>query len=151
MADQDRPPIVALEEHFVVPELLDAWRRLPEEQRGSGAGFGDDPLARALKDTGEQRLAAMADQGVDVQAWNDRVAWLTFDFVVCAKDATVLAAIDLEDPSRQTVERAEARQRRSLAAASAGLRVIHWQADALPDTAAIQAALAPGSPLLTTG
>jgi predicted TIM-barrel fold metal-dependent hydrolase len=56
--------IVALEEHFVVPELLDAWTRL------SGAeahGAGDDPLSRRLRDTGEERIAAMDDQGVDVE------------------------------------------------------------------------------------
>lgn len=56
--------IVGLEEHFVVPELLDAWSRL---SGGQVHGAGDDPLSRRLRDTGEERIAAMDDQGVDVQ------------------------------------------------------------------------------------
>lgn len=56
--------IVALEEHFVVPELLDAWRRV---SGGEVHGAGDDPLSRRLREVGEERIAAMDDQGVDVQ------------------------------------------------------------------------------------
>lgn len=59
--------IVGLEEHFVVPELLDAWSSLPDVGRAAVAGFGDDPLAQRLRDVGERRLADMDDQGVDVQ------------------------------------------------------------------------------------
>ncbi len=59
--------IVALEEHFMVPELLDAWSRLPQPQRDHLSGFGDDPISRRLRDVGDERLAAMDDQGVDVQ------------------------------------------------------------------------------------
>ncbi len=56
--------IVGLEEHFVVPELLDAWSRL---SGGQAHGAGDDPISRRLRDTGDERIAAMDDQGVDVQ------------------------------------------------------------------------------------
>lgn len=56
--------IVGLEEHFVVPELVEAWARL---LGGEAHGGGDDPLSRRLRDTGEERIAAMDDQGVDVQ------------------------------------------------------------------------------------
>jgi hypothetical protein len=56
--------ITALEEHFVVPELVAAWTRL---LGGEAHGGGDDPLSRRLRDTGEERIAAMDDQGVDVQ------------------------------------------------------------------------------------
>lgn len=60
--------IVALEEHFVVPELLDAWRHLPREDRDDvSAGLGDDVISQRLRDVGEQRIADMDDQGVDVQ------------------------------------------------------------------------------------
>ena len=59
--------IVALEEHFVVPELLAAWSRIPESQRDPVSGFGDDPLAQRLRDVGDRRVADMDDQGVDVQ------------------------------------------------------------------------------------
>ncbi len=60
--------IVALEEHFVVPELLDAWKRLPQDELDEvSAGFGDDPISRRLREVGEDRIADMDDQGVDVQ------------------------------------------------------------------------------------
>ena len=59
--------IVGLEEHFVVPELLDAWSHLPDLDRAPIAGFGNDPLAQRLRDVGDRRLADMDDQGVDVQ------------------------------------------------------------------------------------
>lgn len=56
--------ITALEEHFVVPELVSAWERLTG---GTAHGGGDDELSRRLRDVGEERIAAMDDQGVDVQ------------------------------------------------------------------------------------
>ena len=56
--------IVALEEHFTVPDLLSAWRDLPEDRRTPTGGEGE--LARRLRDLGEGRIAAMDDQGVDV-------------------------------------------------------------------------------------
>jgi uncharacterized protein len=59
--------IVGLEEHFVLPGLQAAWARLPQLRQTRELGFGDDPLARRLRDVGQQRLADMDDQGVDVQ------------------------------------------------------------------------------------
>jgi hypothetical protein len=55
--------IVGLEEHFVVPELLDAWSTSPGADRAPTAGFGDSPLARRLREVGPQRLRDMDDQG----------------------------------------------------------------------------------------
>ncbi|GGF31845.1 amidohydrolase family protein [Subtercola lobariae] len=65
MADALRR-IVALEEHFVVPELVRAWQALPPG-RMSPSGGSDDPFSRRLLDVGDERIAAMDDQGVDVQ------------------------------------------------------------------------------------
>ena len=59
--------IVALEEHFMVPELLHAWARLPQAQQERLSGCGDDPISRRLRDVGDGRVADMDDQGVDVQ------------------------------------------------------------------------------------
>lgn len=58
--------VIGLEEHFVLPEVLSAWKEAPDED-GDVVGVGDGPLARALCDVGEGRLAAMDDQGLDVQ------------------------------------------------------------------------------------
>ena len=59
--------IIGLEEHLVIPELLAAWSKLPGIHQVPEAGFGDEPLARKLRDVGDRRLASMDDQGVDVQ------------------------------------------------------------------------------------
>ncbi|MCO5997357.1 amidohydrolase family protein [Actinoallomurus rhizosphaericola] len=61
----NRLRIVALEEHVVPPVLLDAWARAGEPQIAA-RGYGDEPLARRLRDVGDLRLADMDDQGVDV-------------------------------------------------------------------------------------
>lgn len=59
--------IVALEEHIALPSLQAAWSRVPGIQLGRSLGFGDSPNARKLRDFGEQRLADMASQGIDMQ------------------------------------------------------------------------------------
>ncbi|WP_241999551.1 hypothetical protein [Streptomyces klenkii] len=56
---------MGLEEHVVLPVLLDAWAKAGVPQIPQ-LGFGDAPVARRLRDVGEQRLADMDDQGVDV-------------------------------------------------------------------------------------
>ncbi|GAA5040220.1 hypothetical protein HNP84_005150 [Thermocatellispora tengchongensis] len=57
--------IVGLEEHVALPVMLDAWARAGVPQTPQ-LGYGDDPVARRLRDVGELRLADMDDQGVDV-------------------------------------------------------------------------------------
>lgn len=61
----DTIKIVALEEHVALPPLLDAWARAGVP-RIPQLGFGDEPFARRLRDFGQERLADMDDQGVDV-------------------------------------------------------------------------------------
>jgi len=60
--------IIALEEHFVIPEVLQAWENLPPEFQDlaqSSASEGD--VGRRLHDLDSERLAQMAEAGVDVQ------------------------------------------------------------------------------------
>jgi predicted TIM-barrel fold metal-dependent hydrolase len=59
--------IVALEEHFVIPEVVRAWQQLPAGRMEPSGGGADDLISRRLLDLGEQRIAAIDDQGVDVQ------------------------------------------------------------------------------------
>ena len=75
-------------------------------------------------------------RGSDAAAWNKRLRHLQYDFVVCTQDATVLAAIELDDPSRRAGGSADWFKER--AAAAAGMRLLRWQAKALPDQAEIQ-------------
>jgi len=79
-------------------------------------------------------------RGFDAAPWSKRLRLLEFDFVVCASEGTVLAAIELDglSGSDSASGRARALQIKAHAAASASVRLLHWQANALPDQAAIQ-------------
>jgi predicted TIM-barrel fold metal-dependent hydrolase len=58
--------IVGLEEHFVTPDLIDAWAAVePHWQDVAMPAHAD--VARRLLDLGDERVAAMDDTGLDVQ------------------------------------------------------------------------------------
>lgn len=59
--------IIGLEEHVVLPEMLEAWSRIPGLPHTPELGFGDEPMALRLRDLDDRRLADMDEQGVDVQ------------------------------------------------------------------------------------
>jgi very-short-patch-repair endonuclease len=81
-------------------------------------------------------------KGFKFNEWNNRINRLSYDFVVCAKDSTVLAAIELDDKSHEAASRVETDRKKEKATSSAGVRLIRWHVKALPDQAAIQAAFA---------
>ena len=59
---------MALEEHLVTPGIAEAWRASPDpDQDGQTEMSTSGTLGERLLDLGEDRLAAMDDQGVDVQ------------------------------------------------------------------------------------
>lgn len=80
-------------------------------------------------------------KGHDYQAWINRVNRMSADFVVCAKDASVLAVIELDDSSHDRPGRQDADARKEKALTAAGIRLIRWRATALPDIATIKSAL----------
>ncbi len=60
--------LVGLEEHFVFPEVLAAWRALdPVLQDFALKPASEGGMARQLADLGDRRLADMAEAGLDVQ------------------------------------------------------------------------------------
>ncbi|MCE2722025.1 MAG: DUF2726 domain-containing protein [Betaproteobacteria bacterium] len=80
-------------------------------------------------------------KGFSANEWNNRINRMSYDFVVCAADATVLAAIELDDSSHEAASRAKADEKKNKASADAGLHLIRWHVKQLPDEAAIQLAL----------
>ena len=80
-------------------------------------------------------------KGSNFNKWNNRINRLSYDFVVCAKDSTVLAAIELDDKSHDSTTRSATDEKKNKATANAGLRLIRWNVKALPDEFAIQAQL----------
>ena len=79
--------------------------------------------------------------GSNFNEWNNRINRLSYDFVVCGKDSTVLAAIELDDKSHESDRRRATDEKKNKATVDAGLRLIRWNVKALPDEAAIQAQL----------
>ena len=60
--------VITLEEHFVTPEIMDVWRRLPRKRQDPSLGLYStgDTLAR-LENLADRRLHDMDESGVDVQ------------------------------------------------------------------------------------
>src|SRR6266853_1834825 len=81
-------------------------------------------------------------KGFNFHQWNNRINRMSYDFVVCTKDSTVVAAIELDDKSHESSSRAETDKKKEKATSSAGVRLIRWHVKALPDKADIQAAFA---------
>jgi hypothetical protein len=84
--------------------------------------------------------------GYDFKQWNQRVDRLSYDFVVCSKDAKVVAAIELDDAAPDEPARLFAEAKKDKASAAAGLRLLRWSAHALPDDATIRSLFAPEAP-----
>lgn len=80
--------------------------------------------------------------GVDFNAWHNRINRLSYDFVICAPDFSVLAAIELDDKTHRQPARIDADQRKDRASAAAGIRLIRWPVTPLPDEATIRQAFA---------
>jgi hypothetical protein len=62
------------------------------------------------------------------------------DYVICLKDSTVVAAIELDDASHEKIERQEADYRNEKAVTSAGISLIRWNVKNLPSEAEIRTA-----------
>ena len=78
-------------------------------------------------------------KGFNFHEWNNRINRMSYDFVVCAKDARVLAVIELDDKTHDASDRAANDGKKDRATASAGVRLVRWNVGKLPDEAAITA------------
>jgi hypothetical protein len=82
-------------------------------------------------------------KGSAFHEWNNRINRLSYDFVVCAKDSTVIAAIELDDKTHESASRTRTDEKKNKASADAGLRLLRWQARSLPSEQAIRDELLP--------
>lgn len=81
-------------------------------------------------------------KGFNFREWNNRIDRMSLDFLVCLKDSTVVAAVELDDKTHEKASRIEADAKKEKALAAAGVALIRWQVSALPDENAIRLALA---------
>jgi len=80
-------------------------------------------------------------KGFNFHEWNNRINRLSYDFVVCGKDSTVIAAIELDDKIHERASRAYTDDKKNKATADAGLRLFRWNVRALPSEEVIRAEL----------
>lgn len=87
-------------------------------------------------------------KGARFHEWNNRINRLTFDFLVCSKDSTVIVAIELDDKTHELRDRVSTDEKKNKASADAGLRLIRWHVRSLPSEELIrQELLAPPGPV----
>jgi len=84
-------------------------------------------------------------KGNNYQAWFNRINRMSADFVVCNKDSSIVAVIELDDATHRREGRQVADAKKDKALASAGIRIVRWQAKLVPDIAAIQSAFMPNT------
>lgn len=82
-------------------------------------------------------------KGNNHQAWLNRISRMSVDFVVCNKDSSVVAVIELDDATHQREDRRAADNKKDRALMAAGIRVVRWQVKAIPDVVGIQKVFLP--------
>ncbi len=81
-------------------------------------------------------------KGFNFNEWNNRINRMSLDFIVCLKDSTVVAAIELDDKTHMNPSRIEADAKKNKALADAGIALIRWNVNSIPDEITIRKALA---------
>lgn len=82
-------------------------------------------------------------KGNNYQSWLNRINRMSADFVVCNKDSSIAAVIELDDASHNSKDRRAADEKKDKALKAAEIKIIRWQVKSIPDITAIQAAIKP--------
>ena len=103
-------------------------------------------LVKALPDhiiLGQVQLSRLLGvrKGNNAQAWLNRINRMSADFVVCKKDSSIVAVIELDDATHTAEKRLQADAKKDKALASAEIKVHRWHVKAIPDEAQIKATL----------
>lgn len=78
-------------------------------------------------------------KGNNFGEWFNRINRMSADFVLCSKDSTIVAVIELDDASHEKADRQAADAKKDKALSSAGIRIVRWHVKSIPDEAAIKA------------
>lgn len=81
-------------------------------------------------------------KGFNFNQWNNRINRMSLDYVVCLKDSSVVLAVELDDRTHENKLRKEADLKKEKALASAGVKLLRWNVNALPDELMIRQAIA---------
>jgi hypothetical protein len=80
-------------------------------------------------------------KGFNFRQWNNRINRLSLDFLICQRNSTVVAAVELDDTSHDNPLRREADARKEKALRDARVTLVRWSVSALPDESTIRTAL----------
>ena len=86
-------------------------------------------------------LEVKKGKGIRVNEWNNRINGLSLDFVICSKDFSVLTVIELGDKAHIRKKHINDDKRKNKALADAGIRLIRWDVESIPDGIAIKEVL----------
>ena len=81
-------------------------------------------------------------KGFNFREWNTSINRMSLDFLVCLKDSTIVAAVELDDKTHDKVSRMEDDAKKEKALSAAGVALVRWHVNALPDETAIRQAFA---------
>ncbi len=79
-------------------------------------------------------------KGFNFIKWNNRINRMSIDFVVCLKDSSIIAAVELDEKTHEKASRIEADLKKAKALSAAGIELIRWHVSELPDERAIRQA-----------
>ena len=77
-------------------------------------------------------------KGNNSRQWLNRIDRKSLDYLICLKNCSVVAAIELDDSTHERNDRKKADQDKESALQSAGVKLIRWQAKKLPDIETIR-------------
>jgi very-short-patch-repair endonuclease len=66
-------------------------------------------------------------KGHNSRAWRNRIDRMSIDFLVCLQDASIVAAIELDDSSHKRKDRVAADAKKTKALESAGIKLIRFR------------------------
>lgn len=75
------------------------------------------------------------------QTWFNKISRKSVDYLICAKDFSIVATIELDDSSHDREDRQAADADKNTALAGAKIKLIRWQAKALPNADEIRSAV----------
>ncbi|HET8689778.1 MAG TPA: DUF2726 domain-containing protein [Methanosarcina sp.] len=80
-------------------------------------------------------------KGYNNYSWNNRISRMSADFVICEKDFSVLAVIELDDKSHLMQSRIKADRKKDKVITDAGLKIVRWQLNKMPDEAEMKSSV----------
>ena len=72
------------------------------------------------------------------RSWHNRMNQMSIDYLVCLPDATVVAAVELDDGTHAYKKRREADAKKNLILEAAKVPLVRWQVAALPSVEEIR-------------